>query len=86
MRVRCGDIVDTFEHGNESVVMAGSNVVRLSELATFLVCELAVSRTSDELAARLVEQFGEPVDADAHQLVEHMLRELAALDIVKIDS
>ncbi|MDR7086173.1 hypothetical protein J2X11_001012 [Aeromicrobium panaciterrae] len=85
MRVTRGALSDIFEHGNESVVMAGSNVVRLSELATFLVGGLTVSRTSDELAAMLVDQFGEPVDADARDLVERMLSQLAALEIVEID-
>lgn len=85
MRARRGALTDVFEQGDESVVMAGANVVRLSQLATFLVRGLTVWRTSDELAAMLVDRFGEPADANAVDLVESMVSELAALEIVEVD-
>ncbi len=85
MRVRRGAFIDVFEQGDESVVMAGAHVVRLSQLATFLVRGLTVWRTSDELAAMLVERFGEPADANAVDVVESMVSELAALEIVEVD-
>ncbi len=84
MRARRAALRDVFEHGDESVVMAGANVVRLSELATFLVRGLGAWHSSGELAAMLVDRFGEPADANAVDLVESVLRELAALEIVEI--
>lgn len=85
MRARRGVLCDVFEHENESVVMAGTNVVRLSAFATSLVRGLADWRSSDELARMLIDQFGDPADVDAVQRVESALRQLAALDIVELE-
>lgn len=84
MMARRAALRDVFEHGDESVVMVGVNVVRLSELATFLVRGLGDWHSSDELAAMLVDRFGAPADANAVDLVESALSELAALEIVEI--
>ena len=58
MRARRAHLQDVFRRGEESVVMAGANVVRLSELATFLLGQISDWRTSDQLAIALVDYTG----------------------------
>lgn len=85
MRARRAALRDVFRQGGESVVMAGANVVRLSELATFLVEQLSDWRTSEELSATLVERFGDPADEDVADFVAVTLKELATLEIVEVE-
>lgn len=85
MRARCAQLHDVFREGDESVVMAGTNVVRLSRLATYLLEQMAEWRTSDDLAATLVERFGDPPNGDADAFIHTTLTALATLDIVEIE-
>jgi len=86
MKARRAVLHDVFRHGDESVVMAGANVVRLSALATYLVEQLPDWRTDDELALTLVDRFGSPIDANPAELVKATLIELAGLEIVEVES
>ena len=85
MRARCAELHDVFRQGDESVVMAGANVVRLSPLATHLLEHMSDWRTSDELAAALVERFGDPPGGDVAAFIHTTLTALATLDIVEIE-
>jgi hypothetical protein len=85
MKARCAELHDVFRQDDESVVMAGANVVRLSPLATYLLEQMSDWRTSDELAAALLDRFGSPADGSAADFVVATLTELAALDIVEIE-
>ncbi len=85
MRARRAAVHDVFRHGDESVVMAGANVVRLSRLATYLVDHLSDWRTREELAIALVDHFGSPTDGQATDIVAATLAELATLEIVEVE-
>lgn len=85
MRARCADLHDVFRQGDESVVMAGANVVRLSPLATYLLGQLSDWRTRDELATALIDRFGQPEQGNAADFVEATLTELATLEIVEVE-
>lgn len=74
-----------YRRGRESVVMAGTNVARLSPLATLVVDQLTDWRTSAELADELVRHFGEPDGEDPIELVDAALLQLADLAIVQVD-
>ncbi len=84
MRARRAELRDVFHEGDESVVMAGANVVRLSRLATYLLEQMADWRSSDELAADLIQRFGDPPGGNAISFIEATLAELEALEIVEI--
>lgn len=85
MRARRAELHDVFRDGDEAVVMAGTNVVRLSRLATHLLEQMADWRTSDDLAAVLVERFGDPPNGDVVAFIHTTLTALATLDIVEIE-
>jgi hypothetical protein len=85
MRARRAALHDVFRKGDASVVMAGTNVVRISPLATYLLEQMSDWRTSDELAAALLDQFGSPADGSAADFVVAMLAELATFDIVDVE-
>jgi hypothetical protein len=85
MRARCAELHDVFHQGDESVVMAGANVVRLSPLATYLLGQMSDWRTSDELAATLIDRFGAPAEGTAADFVAATLTELAGLEIVEVE-
>ena len=85
MRARRAALRDVVRHGDESVVMAGANVVRLSVLATYLLDQMSDWRTSDELVSALIDRFGEPDESNAADFVAATLTELAGLEIVEIE-
>ncbi len=85
MRARRAELRDEFHHGDESVVMAGANVVRLSVLATYLLGQMSDWRTSDELVSALIDRFGEPDESNATDFVAATLTELAGLEIVEVE-
>lgn len=85
MRARRAVLRDVFRRDDESVVMAGANVVRLSPLATFLVDLMPDWRTRDELVLALVDRFGAPADGTAEDFVETTLSQLAGLEIVEVE-
>lgn len=85
MRARRAALHDVFRRGDESVVMAGANVVRLSALATYVVDQLPDWRTADELVPALVDHFGAPAEGSAVGYVEATLSELARLKIVEVE-
>lgn len=86
MRARRAELRDVFHEGDESVVMAGANVVRLSRLATYLLEQMADWRSSDELAADLIQRFGDPPNGDAAAFIRATLTSLATLEIVEIET
>jgi hypothetical protein len=86
MKARRAELHDVFEHAGECVVMAGSNVVRLSRVATYLLRQADDWRTSDQLATALVAQIGEPTEGPAVDLVESALAELAGLGIMQVEA
>ncbi len=86
MRARRAELRDVFHEGDESVVMAGANVVRLSRLATYLLEQMADWRWSDELAADLIQRFGDPPNGDASAFIRATLTSLATLEIVEIET
>ena len=88
MRARRRPVIDEYAEDGQVAVFSGSGlVVVLSALAVvaweFLDEEWA---TADEVAAVLVETFGEPADGrTALELTEHALRTLSGHSLVDLD-
>ena len=76
MRARALPVVDRVDRDGEAVVLVGREVVRPSALATAIVDACADWCEVDELAARLVAQFGEPPADDARSMTVAALTEL----------
>jgi hypothetical protein len=85
MRARRLDILDQVVDGDESVVLVGHTVVRLSPLATAILTEIEHWTESSVLAETMARIFGPPpqgtdpvaavegalVDMEAQGLLEH---------------
>jgi hypothetical protein len=85
MTRRSLDLLDFYVRGAESVAMAGTNVVRLTELSTAIVTSCREWTRIDELAAVLTEEFGPPPGAtDAVATTSAAVRELADLGILEL--
>jgi hypothetical protein len=88
MRARRRPVVDEYaESGQVAVFSQSGLVVVLSELAVVAWETLDEGwTTADELAAVLVQAFGEPADGrTALELTEHALRTLSGHSLVDLD-
>jgi hypothetical protein len=88
MRVRRQEIVDEYvEDGRAAVYTTAGMVVLLSELATSAWQMLGPDWIeTDRIAARLVEQHGEPADGSSEDLTARALRSLAELSLADLDA
>jgi hypothetical protein len=88
MRARRHAVIDEYVEGGRAAVFSEEGmVIVLSELATVAWSVLGDDWTSvDAVAAALVAEFGEPVEADgALVLTEQALRTLAEHALVELD-
>lgn len=85
MARRSPDLLDFYVRDDESVAMAGTNVVRLTALSTAIVEACREWTRLDDLAAALSEQFGPPPGVtDAVTTTVAAVRELADLGILEL--
>jgi hypothetical protein len=88
MRARRSTVVDEYaEDGQVAVYSASGMVVVLSELAGVAWESLGEDwTTAEELAAALVQVFGEPPEGHtAVEMTEHALRTLEGHGLVELD-
>lgn len=81
MRVRRGQIRDTFTEGGRCAVFVNNQVVVLSEIATSILDAMPTqsATTLDEVTRAVVKEFGEPEPPlDATELTRHQLLDLVA--------
>ncbi|MFL6090398.1 MAG: hypothetical protein ACJ71Z_09685 [Aeromicrobium sp.] len=84
MTRRAPDLVDFYRHGSESVAMAGTNVVRLTELSTHVVETCSEWTPIADLAVRLTDHFGMPPGTDsALAMTADAVRELTDLGVLE---
>lgn len=88
MRVRRGDLHDVYIEGDKSVVMAGQQVVVLSELATTILESVppAASVAVADVVSEVVAKFGPPKPPrDADSLTREHIHDLAAHQVLVVD-
>ena len=86
MRARRVEVQDEVVRDGESVVLLGRQVIRLSALGTTLLELCGDWRETEELAAGLVERFGEPPEgADARFMTEASLHALHDQGLVDLE-
>jgi hypothetical protein len=86
MRARRLEIIDQVVEGDESVVLVGHTVIRLSPLATALLAELEEWTASSALTAAMTDVFGPPPEGtDAVAAVEAALMDMAGQGLIEHD-
>ena len=87
MRARRLEVVDEYvEDGRAAVYTSPGMVLLLSELATTAWGALGETWVSSvEVAAVLIEEFGDPGEGQGLQLTEDALRSLAEMALVELD-
>jgi hypothetical protein len=85
MARRAPALVDFYRRDGESVVMAGTIVVRLPALSTFIVESVAGWTSITDLAASLTDQFGPPPrTTSAFAVTKAAVQELTDLGILEL--
>jgi hypothetical protein len=84
MRARRLEIIDQVVDGDESAVLVGHTVVRLSPLATAILAELTGWTESSALTRAMTEIFGPPPEGtDALGAIEAALLDMADQELVE---
>lgn len=84
MRARRLEIIDQVVDGDESVVLVGHTVVRLSPLATAILAELTDWTEATAITNAMTETFGPPPEGtDALGAIEAALLDLAGQELIE---
>ncbi len=86
LRTRRLPVADQLEREGEWLLLVDDRAVRVTGLAPVILGLTEDWRTLDELVAELVQVFGEAPGDDASALVRQALDELAAQDLLELET
>ena len=88
MRVRRGELVDVYDEDGRAAVMAGEQVMVLSELATCILASVPETGWAplDDIVARVIATIGTPDEPlDPHAITRAQVRDLASHAVLVVD-